>query len=155
MGKVSVNPTRDVRHRREDNSRVRFLGDAEEKSLRKIIEADYAEHLPELELALSTWLRKGSMYSLTWEMLNWNGRMLNIPTSKNEEVLHIPLNNTALAALRTVYQRGEKTGPVFQSEKTGKPWPTRAIGSRMRLRRPRSRIFTGTICGTALQAGCA
>ena len=27
----------------------------------------------------------------------------------------------ALAALRTVYQRGEKTGRVFQSEKTGKP----------------------------------
>jgi hypothetical protein len=28
-GKVSVNPVRDVRHRREDNSRVRFLNQFE------------------------------------------------------------------------------------------------------------------------------
>jgi integrase len=119
--KVNVNPARDVRHRREDNSRVRYLTDAEEQRLRKIIEADYPEHLPELELAVSTGLRKGSMYSLTWPMVDWNGRMVNIPTSKNGEALHIPLNNAALAALRTVYQCGEKTGRVFQSEKTGKP----------------------------------
>jgi integrase len=120
-GKVNVNPARDVRHRREDNSRVRYLTDAEEKKLRKVIEASYAEHLPEFELGLSSGLRKGSMYSLAWEMVDWTGRMLNIPTSKNGEALHIPLNNAALAALKTVYRRGEQTGRVFQSEKTGKP----------------------------------
>jgi integrase len=45
--------------------------------------------------------------------------MLNIPTSKNGEALHIPLNNAAFAALKTVYQRGLKTGRAFQSRKTG------------------------------------
>lgn len=62
--------------------------------MRKIIEADYPEHLPEFELAISTGLRKGSMYGLTWEMVDWTGRMLNIPTSKNKngEALHIPLD---------------------------------------------------------------
>jgi hypothetical protein len=54
-------------------------------------------------------------------MVDWKGRMLNIPTSKNGEALHVPLNNAALAALRTVHQRGQKSGRVFQSEKTGKP----------------------------------
>jgi integrase len=54
-------------------------------------------------------------------MLDWNGRMLNMPTSKNGEPLHIPLNDSALRALRTVYQRGEKTGRIFRSEKTGAP----------------------------------
>ena len=100
---------------------MRFLSDAEEKRLRKVIEADYPEHGPEFSLAIATGLRKGSMYGLAWEMVDWTGRMLNIPTSKNGEALHVPLNNAALAALRTVYQRGEKTGRVFQSGKTGKP----------------------------------
>jgi hypothetical protein len=44
--KVSLNPTRSVNHRREDNNRVRFLTDEEEKELRKVIEAKWASHLP-------------------------------------------------------------------------------------------------------------
>ena len=45
----------------------------------------------------------GSMYALTWEMVDWDGRMLNIPTNKNGEALHIPLNSTAMAALTKRY----------------------------------------------------
>ncbi len=47
--------------------------------------------------------------------------MLNIPPSKskNGEALHIPLNNTAMAALKTVDQRGEESGRIFRSELTG------------------------------------
>ncbi len=134
--KITTNPARDVSHRKEDNNRVRYLNQykplpteiddlkpfkTEEVRLRAIIQSNYAEHLPEFELAISTGLRKGSMYSLTWEMLDWDGRMLNIPTSKNGKPLHLPLNNAALAALRIVYQRGEKTGRVFESQKTGRP----------------------------------
>ena len=61
------------------------------------------------------------MYSLTWEMVDWNGRMLHIPTSKNGEPLRVPLNQAALTALKTVYHRGSKTGPVFASGRTGEP----------------------------------
>lgn len=131
-----MNPARDVRHRREDNSRVRYLNQhkplptkidylrlikTEEERLRAVIQHDYPEHMPEFDLAIHTGLRKGSIYGLTWEMVDWNGRMLNIPTSKNGEALHIPLNQAAMNALRTVDRRGEKTGRVFQSKKTGEP----------------------------------
>ncbi len=64
-GKCLGNPARAVLHRREDNSRVRFLKDAEEKKFRQVT------HLPEFELGLSTGLRKGSQYALTWEMVDW------------------------------------------------------------------------------------
>jgi site-specific recombinase XerD len=47
--------------------------------------------------------------------------MVNIPTSNNGEALHLLLNDLAVRALLGVYQRGEKTGRVFQSEKTGEP----------------------------------
>ena len=38
-------------HRREDNSRVRFLTEAEEKSLREVVQAKWAVHIPEFDLA--------------------------------------------------------------------------------------------------------
>jgi integrase len=147
-GKVPSNPARDIRHRAENNNRVRYLNQfrpptidflrphaTEEARLLAVVEHDYAEHMPELIFAMNTGLRKGSMYSLTWEMLDWKGRMLHIPTSKNGEPLHVPLNQAALSALKTVYSREKKkerdaleavksrnkTGRVFASEKTGEP----------------------------------
>jgi hypothetical protein len=83
--KVVSNPARSVPHRREDNDRVRFLTMEEEKKLRKTVEGKWASHFPELDLAINTGLRKGSQYSLTWEMemVDWKGRMSNIPRTKN------------------------------------------------------------------------
>jgi integrase len=81
--KVASNPARSVTHRREDNSRVRFLTEEEEKKLRNVIEGKWSLHVPELDLAINTSLRKGSQYSLTWDMVDFRGRMLNIPRTKN------------------------------------------------------------------------
>jgi integrase len=120
-GKVSVNPARDLRHRREDNSRVRFLTDEEDKRLRDIVCSEYAWHLPELEIAVHTGLRRGSQYGLTWDMVDWQGRMLNVARTKNEEPVHIPLNDIALSVLRTVRARGVEEGRIFRSERTGEP----------------------------------
>jgi integrase len=119
--KVTSNPARSVAHRREDNNRVRFLTAEEEKRLRRIIEAKWVSHMPEFDLAINTGLRKGSQYGLTWDMIDWKGRMLNIPRTKNEEPNHVPLNDAAVAALRVVHDRGEARGRVFQSARTGEP----------------------------------
>jgi integrase len=119
--KVTATPARSVTHRREDNNRVRFLTEEEEKKLRKVIEAKWGLHVPELDLAIHTGLRKGSQYSLTWDMVDFGGRMLNIPRTKNEEPIHVPLNDAAVAALRVVHDRGDGRGRVFQSVKTGEP----------------------------------
>jgi integrase len=119
--KVTSNPARSVTHRREDNNRVRFLTEEEEKKLRNVIESKWSVHVPELDLAINTGLRKGSQYSLTWDMVDFRGRMLNIPRTKNEEPIHVPLNDAAVAALRVVHARGDGKGRVFQSEKTGEP----------------------------------
>jgi len=42
----------------------------EEKKLRKVIGAKWPLHLPELDLAINTGLRKGSQYGLTWDMVD-------------------------------------------------------------------------------------
>jgi integrase len=119
--KVTMNPARSVTHRREDNNRVRFLTEEEEKKLRRVIKIKWASHLPELDLAINTGIRKGSQYGLTWDMVDFKSRMLNISRTKNEEPIHVPLNDAAVAALRVVYSRGDGKGRVFQSTKTGEP----------------------------------
>ena len=62
--KVTSNPARSVTHRREDKNRIRFLTEEEERKLRNVIEGRWALHVPELDLANKTGLRKGSQYSL-------------------------------------------------------------------------------------------
>ena len=47
--------------------------------------------------------------------------MLNVPRTKNEEPIHVPPNDAAVAALRVVHSGGEGKGRVFQSAKTGEP----------------------------------
>jgi integrase len=108
----------DPNHR---NNRVRFLTEEEEKKHRKVIEAKWPLLVPELDLAINTGLRKGSQYSLTWDMVDFRGRMLNIPRTKNAEPVHVPSNDAAVAALRVVQDRGAGKGRVFQSEETGEP----------------------------------
>jgi integrase len=85
----------------------------------KVVEVKWTSHVPELDLAINTGLRKGSQYGLTWDMVDWKGRMLNIPRTKNEEPIHVPLNNAAVAALRVVHDRVDGRGRVFQSAETG------------------------------------
>jgi integrase len=119
--KVEVNPVRDVPHQREDNSRVRCLSPAEEKALRAAIRERYPVHELELDFALNTGLRQGSQYQLTWNMVDWEARVLHIPRTKNEESIHLPLNDGALMVLRNLKASPSTAGRVFISEETGKP----------------------------------
>ena len=79
---LTSNPARSVPHRRENNSRVRFLTGDEEVRLRKVLATKYLWHVPEFDLALHTGLRQGSQYSLTWDMVDWDERMLHIPRTR-------------------------------------------------------------------------
>ena len=119
-GKVKENPARLVKHRQENNARVRWLSGEEEARLRAAIEAGRPEHLPELDLALHTGLRLGEMYGLTWENVNLACRVLTIPRSKNGETRHVPLNSTALAALERLGAQGDGSGPVFRNADGGR-----------------------------------
>jgi integrase len=89
--------------------------------LREVVQAKWPLHVPELDLAINTGLRKGSQYDLTWDMVDWRSRMLNISRTKNDEAVHVPLNDAAVAALKTVFDRGDGKGRVFRSGKTGEP----------------------------------
>lgn len=114
--KVERNPVRLVKPRAVSNTRVRWLADGEETRLRATIEADCKEHMPELDLALNTGLRRSEMYGLTWENVNLARCVLTIPRSKNGEMRHVPLNSAALSALAELKKRGDGTGAVIRNK---------------------------------------
>jgi site-specific recombinase XerD len=114
-GKVGDNPARLVASKRESNGRVRWLSPEEEKSLRTVIAEQFPEHMPELDFALNTGLRKSEQYGLTWEAVDWERRIVTIPRSKNGEVRHVPLNGAALAVLEEMHRRSDGSGAVFRN----------------------------------------
>jgi integrase len=68
---------------------------------------------------MNTGMRKGSQYGLTWDMVDWTSRMLNISRTKNDEAVHVPPSDAAVAALKTIFECGSGRGRVFRSSKTG------------------------------------
>lgn len=119
-GKVSSNPARDVRHRKEHNARVRFLsrGDkGEYPKLLKVIREQYPEHVAEFNFAINTGLRLSSQYSATYEMIDWSRNVLDLPRTKNDEAVHVPLNTHVLTAIRSLPSWQERKGPIFRNLK--------------------------------------
>jgi len=114
-GKASSNPARATRHRREDNSRVRYLTPEEETKLRGMLETEWKGHIPEFDLALHTGLRLSEMYGLDWQDVDLSRRLLAVRRGKNGEARYARLNSVALRALGELRKRGDGTGPVIRN----------------------------------------
>jgi site-specific recombinase XerD len=121
-GKVKENPARLVRHRLEDNARIRFLSAEEETKLRTAITGACSEHLSELELALNTGLRMGEQYGLRWQDVSLVRRTLTIPRSKNGATRHVPLNQAAVRALEGLQSRANGFELVCGGANTPRRW---------------------------------
>jgi integrase len=117
-GKAERNPARGIKRKSESSSQiVRYLTSDEERKLRETIRSNplWAEHEPELDLALATGLRRSSMYEeLMWENIDLVGKVATITRTKNGERVHIPLNNDAIKALMVFRSRGDGTGLVVR-----------------------------------------
>jgi len=114
-GKASSNPARATRHRKEDNSRVRYLTAEEEAKLRVVLERDWPSHIPEFELALHTGLRLSEMYGLDWQDVDLSRRLLLVRRGKNGESRYARLNSMALKALAELRKRSDGAGPVIRN----------------------------------------
>ncbi len=114
-GKATSNPARATRHRREDNSRVRYLTPEEEIKLRTEMQARWPSHIPELDLALHTGLRLSEMYGLDWQDVDLARCLILIRRGKNGESRYARLNSVALKALTELRKRGDGTGAVIRN----------------------------------------
>jgi site-specific recombinase XerD len=128
--KAESNPARLIKHQKEPIGRVRYLNQhnpAEESRLRNVILAKWPQHLPELDIALNTGMRRSEQYSrIDWKCIDFLQRDLFVPESKNGHSRHIPLNDQALSAFQELFTRTRGEGPIFASERGG----TRLLGAR-------------------------
>jgi integrase len=107
-----------AREEKENNNRGRFLLADEEKKLREAIRSkpEWAEHEPELDLALHTGLRRRSMYRhLLWENVELEARVAIIPRTKNDDQVVVPLNDVAMRALAVFRARGDGRGRIVRN----------------------------------------
>jgi integrase len=118
-GKAQSSPMRLVHRRPEGNGRIRWLSADEEKNLRAVVRAEYPQELPAFDLALHTGMRRSEQYGLTWGCVDFDRRQITIPRSKHGGIRYIPLDDTAVDALRTLRRRGDGTGPVMILAESG------------------------------------
>jgi site-specific recombinase XerD len=115
-GKVSGNPARLVEQRPENNARIRFLSDDEEKIIRAVINRRCPDHMEELDIALNTGMRKGEQYSVEWPEVSFKRKRIQLEETKNGSSREIPMNKTCLAAYEALYKRRPHNGRVHQSK---------------------------------------
>ena len=127
--KTKENPAKLLKHKREDNGRIRFLNQFkptdtelaylkkckdEESRLRTVIVKHHAVHLPEFDIALHTGMRPSEQYGLTWDRVDLVRNFITLLKTKTGKARHIPLNSVAVAAFKLLQKRAPKgTARVF------------------------------------------
>ena len=106
-GRCQSNPARLVKRLRENNERTRFLSEAEEKRLRAVIRRDHPAHMPELDIALNTGIRRGEQYKLRWTDVDLQSRRITLRQTKNGTTRHVPLNTAALRAFQELRKQSK------------------------------------------------
>lgn len=93
--RIAANPVALVGRFKENDSRLRWLKDAEEKRIRKAFVAD--QHEWEFDLALHTGMRRGEQFGLRWKDVDLDNGMLTVKGKTGRR--HIVANATACSAL--------------------------------------------------------
>lgn len=120
-GWTERNPARMMKAKKEPNGRIRYLTDAEEKRLRKVIEEKYPDFLIEFEFSLRTGARLSEQFSLRWPEVDLEHKRVTFLTSKHGGDRHVSLNAPIRAALKAHHKVTGKGEYVFVTE-AGKPF---------------------------------
>jgi site-specific recombinase XerD len=116
--RIDKNPASHIRRQRENNTRIRFLSEKEEATLRKVMLRRCPAQIPALDLSLHTGMRSGEQFSLRWNQVDFELKILTLPRTKNGTMRHISLNSVAIAALTAIRDgQIEGTQEVFPSKR--------------------------------------
>jgi site-specific recombinase XerD len=123
-GKVTKNPARLVEQRAENNARIRYLLDDEERALRLVIRKRFPEHMEEFDIALNTGMRKGEQYTLEWPEVRVGRKRIHLDRTKNGSNREIPMNKTCVGSFEALHARrtkGHHSARVF-AVKDSRSW---------------------------------
>jgi integrase len=98
--KIDSNPARLVRRRREDNERSRFLSRDEYKKLSRVIQRDHPKQHPSFVFSVFTGMRWSEQFSLVWQQVDLDRRVVRLTKTKSGSPRNVPLNSEAYAAIQ-------------------------------------------------------
>jgi integrase len=132
--RLTVNPAARIKRKHENNDRIRFLSDDEEKRLIAVIKRDWPHYLPFVLFSLHTGLRFSEQAGLVWRDINLEQQMLTVVKSKPGKTRHLPLNQVAIDALSALKSPRKASAPVFVNTEGNpvqsvRPWFDSAIES--------------------------
>lgn len=117
---LKSNPAKPVKLFKENNRRLRFLNEGEVNSLLSNCNG-YLKDI--VLLALNTGMRKGEIFHLKWQDINFELRLIHVSDSKNNEARDIPINNVLYETLKALKDKAEEGQDyIFINPKTNKPY---------------------------------
>ena len=117
-GLIDTNPVKRVKFFKENNRRVRWLSDEEEKRLRKAIGT---KRWPVVAFALHTGFRRANQFALRWTDVNFDAGIVTARNPKGGEDYAVPMTETLRTLLRDfpsrlksewVFVNAVGTGPI-------------------------------------------
>ena len=133
---ATSNPVLDVKKPSEPSGRVRFLSEEEREKLLNACKQSRNEYLYcVVVLALSTGMRKGEIFNLTWRNVDFKKELILIPETKNASFKAVPLVGHTKNLLQKLGKvRRLDTDLVFPSKSEPsqpvdirKPWETAIV----------------------------
>jgi site-specific recombinase XerD len=120
-GKVTANPARLVRLRKENNARLRFITFEEEAQIRSIIQRRCPVHEPDFTVAVETGMRLSEQHSLEWPDVHLNRQQIQLVATKNGSSRVVILSKEAVEALRVCQARRMPHTPRVFLTRYGEP----------------------------------
>src|SRR5262249_46893527 len=95
--------------------RTRILSDEEEETILSKMTGEYAKLRAPFLTALYTGCRRGEMFQLTWDDINFDRQYIHFraETTKTGEARSAPLIERALSELRALKDAGEASPTIF------------------------------------------
>src|SRR5438094_332033 len=119
---AASNPVCRVKFFNEDNSRLRYLTEDEyTRLLQAAKKIDTSPLLAEkIILSVHTGLRRGSLFHLRWDQVDFLNRVVRIPRSKSGRPHALPLNTTALTTLQALFNERVPDGAFVFAHTAGR-----------------------------------
>jgi integrase len=122
--KIAINPASRIRRKAENNQSVRYLTLEEEGRIQAVLATRCPSYLPAFIISLHTGLRASEQWNLRWSDIDLERKSLTVrkqKTGKGER--HIRLNNTAVAAFKSIRKGADLASVPFLNSK-GTPMTT-------------------------------
>ncbi len=134
-GKVSVNPARLLRQKREPSGRYRFLNREEYEVVVAAIREHRPEKVDEFVVSVNTGMRLMEQFTIRWPQVDMDRKLIHLLKTKNWERRTIPMNSVVYDTLRRLRPAKPGKALVFPRKLNGtKAVQPRWLGEILKLK---------------------